>query len=412
MNQTQWRALRLAAAGGLLLVLAGCSASAAATQEAPELSGVSVESPNIVSATGEVVPARWAVLSFPIPGQAVEILVEETMIVEAGDVLARLDTTDLDIAIIQAEAALAVAQANLALAEAGPREEEVRRAEEQLAAANARVSVAIAQREQLLAPPDPDAVISAQAQVQEAANAVESAQEGYDQIIGYLNNWDDYEFEPGDRTFLDGEQNARYSLELANLRLAAAQASLDKLLEGPEPDERRVADARIWVAAAQRDSAQAYLNLVKAGASPAEIAVSEAEVARAEAAVESARAARDQALLVAPFSGTVSSLDIDLNEWVNAGQPIITLADFTTLQVETTDLNELDVARISVDSAATVTFDALPDITLSGTVLSIAPKSSEGAGVNYTVVIALEEIPEALRWGMTAFVDIEAEQVD
>jgi hypothetical protein len=37
----------------------------------------------------------------------------------------------------------------------------------------------------------------------------------------------------------------------------------------------------------------------------------------------------------------------------------------------------------------------------------IAPKSTEGAGVNYPVIITLDEIPAALRWGMTAFVDIE-----
>jgi hypothetical protein len=30
-----------------------------------------------------------------------------------------------------------------------------------------------------------------------------------------------------------------------------------------------------------------------------------------------------------------------------------------------------------------------------------------GAGVNYTVIIDLEQVPSALRWGMTAFVDIE-----
>ena len=39
--------------------------------------------------------------------------------------------------------------------------------------------------------------------------------------------------------------------------------------------------------------------------------------------------------------------------------------------------------------------------------ISIAPKASEGYGVKYTVVVKLDDLPEALRWGMTAFVDIE-----
>jgi hypothetical protein len=56
-----------------------------------------------------------------------------------------------------------------------------------------------------------------------------------------------------------------------------------------------------------------------------------------------------------------------------------------------------------------VSFDALPDTLVAGTVASIAPKAAEGAGVNYTVVIDLAEIPAQLRWEMTAFVDIEVE---
>jgi hypothetical protein len=37
----------------------------------------------------------------------------------------------------------------------------------------------------------------------------------------------------------------------------------------------------------------------------------------------------------------------------------------------------------------------------------IAPKAAEGASVNYPVKVELSEIPEQLRWGMMAFVDME-----
>jgi multidrug resistance efflux pump len=85
------------------------------------------------------------------------------------------------------------------------------------------------------------------------------------------------------------------------------------------------------------------------------------------------------------------------------------LADMDHLQVETTDLNEIDVAQIQVGDVASISFDALPDLLITGVVTSIAPKSSAGSSVNYTVVIELDELPEELRWGMTAFVDIEVE---
>ena len=85
------------------------------------------------------------------------------------------------------------------------------------------------------------------------------------------------------------------------------------------------------------------------------------------------------------------------------------MADLDHLRVETTDLNEIDVARIQIGDKAQVTFDALPDLVVEGTVVSIAPKAAEGSGVNYPVIVELSEIPAELRWGMTAFVDIELE---
>jgi HlyD family secretion protein len=85
------------------------------------------------------------------------------------------------------------------------------------------------------------------------------------------------------------------------------------------------------------------------------------------------------------------------------------MADLDNLQVETTDLGEIDVAQIVEGDSVVVTFDALPDLVLEGTVTSIAPKAAEGSGVNFPVIIELSEIPPALRWGMTAFVDIDLE---
>jgi hypothetical protein len=44
---------------------------------------------------------------------------------------------------------------------------------------------------------------------------------------------------------------------------------------------------------------------------------------------------------------------------------------------------------------------------VAGHVVQVAPKASAGSGVNYTVTVELAETPARLRWGMTAFVDIE-----
>jgi HlyD family secretion protein len=106
----------------------------------------------------------------------------------------------------------------------------------------------------------------------------------------------------------------------------------------------------------------------------------------------------------------VSELYVQAGEWVGPGQAILELADLGHLRIETTDLNEIDAARVKEGDRVTVTFDALPDVQIAGTVERIAPKSAKGSGVNYTVIVELSEWPEILRWGMTAFVDILVEE--
>ncbi|MEJ2149070.1 MAG: efflux RND transporter periplasmic adaptor subunit, partial [Chloroflexota bacterium] len=187
-------------------------------------------------------------------------------------------------------------------------------------------------------------------------------------------------------------------------------AILDDLLDGPNPESIAAADATVAAAAAQRDASQAYLDLLLAGPMPEAIAVADAQVTQAGAALEVAQAARDQAVLVAPFSGTITSLPVDLNEWVTSGTTVMTLGDLNTLRVETTDLNEIDVAQLAEGDTVEVSFDALPGVTETGTVLQIAPKADEGSGVNYRVIVVLDNLPEEVRWGMTAFVDIDTEE--
>jgi len=92
------------------------------------------------------------------------------------------------------------------------------------------------------------------------------------------------------------------------------------------------------------------------------------------------------------------------------GQALVTLGALTTLWVETTDLDEIDVARVTVGQPAAVAFDALPGRIFSGRVSRIAPMATLGTGgVNYTAVIEIDDLGPEIRWGMTAFVDIEVD---
>jgi multidrug resistance efflux pump len=144
-----------------------------------------------------------------------------------------------------------------------------------------------------------------------------------------------------------------------------------------------------------------------AGPDHEDVALAEARIANAEAQVAAAKSVLSDLQLAAPFDGVISQVYIHESEWVAPGSPVLLIADLGNLQVETTDLGEIDVAKVNVGDRAVVTFDALPDLSLEGRVVSIAPKADDGPGVNYPVVLDLSEIPASLRWGMTAFVDIE-----
>jgi multidrug resistance efflux pump len=115
-------------------------------------------------------------------------------------------------------------------------------------------------------------------------------------------------------------------------------------------------------------------------------------------------------VLVAPFDGTVSDIYIRVGEQVvggQIGQAVMELGDLATLRVETSDLRETDVGRITIGQEVDITFDALPDTLLKGHVVYISPKSSsEKGGVNYTTIIEFDDFDPRLRWGMTAYVNI------
>ncbi|MFQ5400036.1 MAG: HlyD family secretion protein [Anaerolineae bacterium] len=422
---------------------------------APTQQVVAPASTDTVSAEGKITPLRHASLSFQTGGRVAKLLVSAGDAVEAGDPLARLEATELEIALSQADAAVAQAeagvqaaqaqlaaaqaglasaqagitsaQAQLALVKAGPSPEEIVASEAQVAVAESGIEQAVANRELTLAPATAAQRRAAEARVAAAAAEERVRQDQYDALV---NN----------DVLGTQEEQARFALRAAEANLIAAQAALDELNAGAPPEQRRVAEAAVSVATAQRDAAQAQLELLLAGAKEEQIAVAEAGVAQAEAAVtqaeaavvqaeagvaqaeatvgqaeaarDAAQAALDKMTLTAPFDGVVASLPIEEGEVVAPGAPVAVLADFSAWLVETTDLTELDIVSVAVGFPVSVRVDAIPDTILQGTVSEIAHVSGLTRGdVTYAVTVRLEDYPELpIRWGMTAFVDVQLAQ--
>ena len=153
--------------------------------------------------------------------------------------------------------------------------------------------------------------------------------------------------------------------------------------------------------------AQAQLDLLMAGARDEELAAALAAVDQAQAGLQQAQASLIDTELPAPFSGTVAVMHVKEGEQVGGGMPVVQLADLTTWQVETDDLTELDIVNVQEGDRATLTFDAIEGLELTGVVERIKPLGEEKRGdITYTVIIRPDEQDPRLRWKMTAVATI------
>jgi multidrug resistance efflux pump len=188
----------------------------------------------------------------------------------------------------------------------------------------------------------------------------------------------------------------------AKRELDDAQAEYDEAVKRLESTMRERDEPRANLDAALAAEAEAKYQYERTVDGP-----NADQLALAKSQLDAAQEAFDAYTVTAPFDGVICNLNVRVGEWVMPGMPILQLGDLANLRVETTDLSEIDAARVHADDVVSVTFDALPDVVVNGKVLWVANKAAEGSGVNYTAVIVLDSVPAGLRWGMTAFVDIE-----
>ena len=317
-----------------------------------------------VSAEGQVVPIQSATLAFKIGGRIVAIPVQEGDTVKAGAVLARLDDALLQAQVAQAQAAYAAAQTQLVRVKASNA---------------AQIEIAQAQLARLKAGATPEELAVAKSRAQEAATALAQTQDSYDRL-----SW------VGGPT----EVQLRSAVDRAGAANRTAQLQFLQVQAGARPEDIAVA--------------QVQLDLAQGDAGKAEVQAAQDQVDQTQAALAVAQAAARDAVLTAPFDGTVAIISVDTGQVVAAGAPAISFGDLSKLQVETTDLAEVDVAKVAVGQAATVTLDALPGKTFQGQVVRIAPEANDHRGDQvYKVTIDLPDASGAgARWGMTANVEI------
>ena len=381
------------ALAALALAACGAAANSAEQTEVPLV----VDEFSVI-ADGRLAPSQFVQLSFQAGGEIQEVLVEESDVVEAGQVLVRLgNRTQLEAARsaarlewisaqqaleeIHEDAGVMTAQAQLDVADA----------QEQLRQADYRWSV---QQEGQRA--SQATINAAEAQLILAKDALDRAKAVYDGVSGRAE--DDLERALALTQFAAAQRD--YDAALRNLRWYTGR---------PSETQQGLLDADLAMAQARLEQAQRVWEDRKDGPDADDLALAEARLAHAQAQWSAAEAALSDAELKAPMAGTVAHVLSKAGETAVPGQPAVVIADFTRWIVETENLSEIDLPQVLIGQAVTVAFDALPDVKLAGSVTAIRPLFEIKSGdVVYTVTIGLSEVDPRLQWGMTAVVTFEA----
>ena len=388
-----------------------------------------------VKAFGAVAIPRRTTLTFAMGGRLTEIRVAEGDGVQEGDVLARLDTTDLEAQVARAEAALSLSRAQLekvkessTAADIAAARAAVKSAEENLArvkqgpteadmaAAQAALLAAQQNLSDLLKGPTSLDLRQAQLALDQARNSLWGAQGNRDAVAGQAGA---------------GGLKANASAQLANAEVAVRQAELRLEEIKLPPTPARVQDARAGVAQAESSiarleqsptgadialaeaqlvQAQARLDALTRGPSAQDMAVAQAQVEQAQIGLEQARRQLGQAVLVAPVGGTVVAVGANAGQSVAATTPIVVLVDLANLQIEA-NVHESYIGQVHQGQRALIRLEALPGQPLEGRVSEIAPLGTVVAGVaSYPVTLELAAAGVVVKPGMTAEVEIVVSQ--
>jgi len=391
-----------------------------------------------ISASGSLAAERTQPLTFSTSGTVAEVLVKEGDVVAQGQVLARLDTKDLELSVKQAQAALQVSESSLARTRKSPSKEEI-------AAAQAAVEAAKASLKDLQTGPTNAEVASAKAAVEAAKANLKDLKAGpsardirlADLAIAQARNsrWgiqanrDSVRAVPGTSQGAKDQAesqvlNAEIQVEIAQInreklndpskasaikpaesQLAQAESTLDKLTSAPKASSIKSAESQLV-------QAESTLARLLSTPSQEDIAQAEAQVAQARIGVEIAQGRLDDSMLAAPFAGKLADWSLYVGDNVTPATPAGTLADVSRYHIDVS-IDETEISQVAVGQKVLITLDAFPDHELEGRVskVSLLGSSSQGI-VNYNVRIDLSPTELPIKPLMTAAINIIVERKD
>jgi RND family efflux transporter MFP subunit len=377
-----------------------------AEEATPELQTAKVRTGDLVitaNGAGTVLPSEQIELGFRTSGVVTEVNATLGQQVKAGDILARLDDVDEQLAFAQAEINL-----NALFTPAGIAEYQIDWANSQDAYDTTldtlqyyispevyywEVKVGEAQQTLDLLNADPKAAETAKADAQKALERARNNLKAAE--IRYINEYAPYYFP---YTWIDEETGEEITEVVP-----------------PSPSDVTLARATVEQAKMALTDAQTALEMVESG----DRALLEQSLASADGTAlakikaiyldyENARLALESVQLVAPFDGTVIALNMVKGQTVGTS-PVITIATTERLMVRFY-LDETDVSKAVMGSPVVFTFDAYPDATVTGEIILVEPALQIVDGTPVVVVWAKLplETESTILSGMTVEVEVIA----
>ena len=201
-------------------------------------------------------------------------------------------------------------------------------------------------------------------------------------------------------------QNDTWTISIPNKRSSQYLVNLNAYELALEQQDKAVTAARraLEVALSNEDNANA-------DPTQTELEQVDAQIRKADAVLASLEASIADFVIKSPFAGVVTNVDMKLGETMTLDHTVRVIGtnDFKL----TARIPEADIKGIKVNNAALVTFDASPDEAIPATISYISPLSTDVQGVSYyEAILALDAMPDWIREGLNADIDIIIDQKD
>ena len=348
-------------------------------QEASRPKPIPVEQTNLtvtVSANGNVEPEKLVNVSPKKSGILKELLVAEGDYLTQGQAIAKMDNSELQGQLIEAQGKLAQAEANLRKLIAGNRPQEIAQAEARLEELEANLrKLTTGNRSQEIA---------------QAQARLDSARANYEQAEDDFQRNQLLRDEGAISLQTLTEKRAIYAS--AKAAVAEAEEELSLLQEGTRQEE-------IDQARAEVKSQQQTVDLLKEGTRTEEIDQARAEVLAAKGVLQTIQTQIDDTVVHAPFNGIVSMKYADPGAFVTpttSGSSVDSATSSSILSLASenqvvANVAESNIAKISVGQSVLITADAYPGETFQGRVRQIATQATVEQNVtSFEVKVALE----------------------